>query len=59
MAEKRIRNATTKKYYKIRERNTQYGDKGEIKGLWKAKDGTPKEFFPPRDEEGRFIKYKN
>ena len=58
MAEKRIRNATTGKYYKIRERNTEYGDKGEIMGLWKATDGTPKENIPPRDDGGRFIKYK-
>ncbi|WP_337860586.1 hypothetical protein [Ferroplasma sp.] len=32
---KRIRNPVTGKYYAIRERNTVYGKKGEIKGLWK------------------------
>ncbi len=35
MASKRILNPVTGKYYKIRQRNTQNGTKGQILGLWK------------------------
>ncbi len=35
MATKRILNPVTGKYYKIRERNTSNGTKGQILGLWK------------------------
>lgn len=36
MAAKRILNPVTGKYYKIRERNTSNGSKGQILGLWKS-----------------------
>ena len=35
MASKRILNPETGKYYKIRQRNTENGTKGQIMGLWK------------------------
>jgi hypothetical protein len=56
LAEKRIRNKTTGKYYKIRERNSKYGQKGEIMGLWHNDGDHPvkKKRLPPRDKEGRF-----
>lgn len=56
MAEKRIRNESTGKYYKIRERSSRYGRKGEIMGLWhndSGKGGKRKK-LPPRDESGKF-----
>jgi len=53
MAEKRIRNKSTGKYYKIRERNSRYGRKGEIMGLWHGEKGKRP---PPRDDKGRFKK---
>jgi hypothetical protein len=31
---KRIYNPLTGKYYELRQRNTEYGKKGEIRGLW-------------------------
>ena len=34
MASKRILNHSTGKYYKIRQRNTENGTKGQILGLW-------------------------
>ena len=36
-AKKRIHNTKNHKYYEIRQRNTKYGDKGEIKKLWHNK----------------------
>jgi hypothetical protein len=54
MAEKRILNTSTGKYYKIRERNTKYGDKGEIMGLWHNEKGSSgKQKTPPRDNKAR------
>ena len=35
MPKKRIYNKKTGRYYKIRERTTKKGKKGQIKGLWK------------------------
>ena len=37
MAKKRIYNPKTRKYYKLRERTTLYGKKGEILGSYKPK----------------------
>jgi len=37
MARKRIYNPVTGTYYKIRERTTKYGRKGQIAGKWKPK----------------------
>ena len=37
MAKKRIYNPKTRTYYKIRERTTEYGQKGEILGKWSPK----------------------
>jgi hypothetical protein len=37
VAKKRIYNPKTGKYYKIRERTTSEGRKGQIMGEWKAK----------------------
>ncbi len=54
MAEKRIRNKSTGKYYKIRERSSRYGRKGEIMGLWRPEKDGKKIRTPPRDEDGRF-----
>ncbi len=34
---KRIYNPVTDTYYEIRQRTTEYGKKGEIKGTWKKK----------------------
>jgi hypothetical protein len=36
-AKKRIYNPVTETYYEIRQRTTEYGKKGEIKGTWKKK----------------------
>lgn len=36
-AKKRIYNPVTETYYEIRQRTTEYGQKGEIKGKWKKK----------------------
>jgi hypothetical protein len=58
MAQKRIRNSSTGKYYKIRERTSLYGKKGEIMGLWHPDDDRKKKKTPPRDEKGRFKKVK-
>lgn len=33
-----IYNPVTGTYYEIRQRNTKYGKKGEIKGKWKKKN---------------------
>ncbi len=35
MAKKRIYNPVTGTYYAIRQRTTEFGKKGEIKGKWK------------------------
>jgi len=35
---KRIYNQYTGKYYEIRQRTTENGEKGQIKGLWKPKN---------------------
>ena len=32
---KRVYNPYTKKYYELRQRTTEKGKKGQIKGLWK------------------------
>ncbi len=37
VAKKRIYNPVTETYYEIRQRTTEYGQKGEIKGKWKKK----------------------
>ena len=37
MAKKRIHNPKTRKYYKIREKKSKYGRKGQIMGLWSSK----------------------
>lgn len=60
MAEKRIRNPSTGKYYKIRERSSRYGQKGEIMGLWHqdAERTSKGRKMPPRDDKGRFRKDK-
>jgi len=42
MAKKRIHNPKTHKYYKIREKNTKYGRKGQIMGLWSSKKSKKK-----------------
>jgi hypothetical protein len=34
---KRIYNPNTGHYYEIRQRNTEDGQRGQIKGLWKPK----------------------
>ncbi|VVB94068.1 Uncharacterised protein [uncultured archaeon] len=34
---KRIYNPVTDTYYEIRQRTTEYGKKGEIKGTWKKR----------------------
>jgi len=34
---KRIHNPVTGKYYELRQRTTEYGNAGEIKGLWSSK----------------------
>jgi len=34
---KRIHNPITGRYYALRQRTTEYGDAGEIKGLWSSK----------------------
>lgn len=35
MNQKRIHNPATHKYYEIRQRTTEHGHKGQIKGLYK------------------------
>jgi hypothetical protein len=35
MAQKRIHNPSTGKYYEIRQRTTENGQKGQIKGVYK------------------------
>jgi hypothetical protein len=37
MAEKRIHNPKTGSYYKIRERTTKKGKKGQIMGRWSSR----------------------
>lgn len=58
MAEKRIRNKSTGKYYKIRERSSLYGTKGQIMGLWHPDEDKKRQKIPPRDDKGRFKKAK-
>lgn len=36
-SKKRIHNKKTHSYYEIRQRTTEYGRKGQIKGKWKKK----------------------
>jgi len=42
MVKKRIHNPKTRKYYKIREKSTKYGRKGQIRGLWSSKKSKKK-----------------
>ena len=56
MAEKRILNTSTGKYLKIRQRNTKYGDKGEIMGLWHNDKGSVKAKASSRDTGSRSSK---
>ena len=53
MAEKRIRSSSSNKYYRIRQRSTRYGRKGEIMGLW-HNEGAKGAKKVPRDKDGRF-----
>lgn len=41
MARKRILNRRTGKYYRIRQRTTKNGRKGQIMGLYRQPDGRP------------------
>ena len=45
MAKKRIYNPKTRKYYKLRERTTSRGYKGEIMGKWKQTKRKKKSFW--------------
>lgn len=38
MAQKKIINPVTRKAYSIRQRDSKYGKKGQIKGLYKVKN---------------------